>query len=76
MNNRLDLIIDALESCNEAAARPFDAEQVQEALVAARELKELEIVAWMWKDGTVTTDPDRADGTWTPLYALDLEVTK
>ena len=32
-------------------------------------------VAWMWKDGTVTTDPDRADGTWTKLYALD-EVTK
>ena len=27
-----------------------------------------EPVAWMWKDGTVTTDPDRADGTWTPLY--------
>lgn len=25
-------------------------------------------VAWMWKDGTVTADPDRADGTWTPLY--------
>jgi len=27
-----------------------------------------EPVAWIWKDGTVTTDPDRADGTWTPLY--------
>lgn len=27
-----------------------------------------EPVAWMWKDGTVTADPDRADGTWTPLY--------
>ena len=25
-------------------------------------------VAWMWKDGTITTDPDYADGTWTPLY--------
>ena len=30
--------------------------------------KQQEPVAWMWKDGTVTTDPDRADGTWTPLY--------
>jgi hypothetical protein len=29
---------------------------------------EKEPVAWIWKDGTVTTDPDRADGTWTPLY--------
>ena len=26
-------------------------------------------VAWMWKDGTLTADPDYADGTWTPLYA-------
>lgn len=25
-------------------------------------------VAWMWKDGTITSDPDRADGTWMPLY--------
>lgn len=29
---------------------------------------ESEPVAWMWADGTVTVDPDRADGTWTPLY--------
>jgi hypothetical protein len=29
---------------------------------------EQEPVAWIWKDGTVTVDPDRADGTWTPLY--------
>lgn len=27
-----------------------------------------EPVAWMWKDGTMTFDADRADGTWTPLY--------
>jgi hypothetical protein len=25
-------------------------------------------VAWMWNDGTITSDPDRADGTWSPLY--------
>ena len=29
---------------------------------------EQEPAAWVWKDGTVTTDPDRADGTWRPLY--------
>lgn len=27
-----------------------------------------EPVAWMWQDGTMTFDADRADGTWTPLY--------
>jgi hypothetical protein len=27
-----------------------------------------EPVAWMYKDGTTTADPNRADGTWTPLY--------
>jgi hypothetical protein len=27
-----------------------------------------EAVAWMWKDGTLTSDPDFADGTWTPLF--------
>ena len=31
--------------------------------------EEQEPVAWMWKDGTLTADPDYADGTWTPLYA-------
>jgi hypothetical protein len=30
---------------------------------------EPETVAWMWKDGTLTSDPDFADGTWTPLFA-------
>jgi hypothetical protein len=29
---------------------------------------EPEAVAWMWKDGTLTSDPDYADGTWTPLF--------
>jgi hypothetical protein len=28
----------------------------------------MEPVAWMWKDGTLTSDLDRVDGTWTPLY--------
>ena len=29
---------------------------------------EQEPAAWMWKDGSLTSDPDYADGTWTPLY--------
>ena len=35
---------------------------------ALAEQPQQEPVAWMWKDGTITSDPDRADGTWTPLY--------
>ena len=30
--------------------------------------REQEPVAWMWKDGSLTSDPDEADGTWTKLY--------
>ena len=40
---------------------------VRKAL-AEQPAQQQEPVAWMWKDGTVTTDPDRADGTWTPFY--------
>ena len=36
--------------------------------VSPQPAQQQEPVAWMWKDGTVTTDPDRADGTWAPLY--------
>ena len=41
--------------------------QIEDALRAAIEQAE-KPVAWMWSDGTTTSDPDRADGTWTPLY--------
>ena len=67
--NKIDLIIDALENCK--GLTQIDRAHLKKALAAARELKALQPVAWMWKDGTVTTDPDRADGTWTKLYALD-----
>jgi len=30
--------------------------------------KAAEPVAWMWKDGSLTSDPDEADGTWIKLY--------
>jgi hypothetical protein len=33
---------------------------------AIAEAEKQEPVAWMWKDGTMTFDADRADGTWTP----------
>ncbi len=36
--------------------------------LAIEQAEKQEPVAWMWKDGTLTIDPDRADGTWTPLY--------
>lgn len=36
---------------------------------AALAQPEQDAIAWMWKDGTITTDPDYADGTWTPLFA-------
>ena len=39
-----------------------------EALRQALAQPEQEPVAWMWKDGTLTNDQDRADGTWQPLY--------
>jgi hypothetical protein len=35
---------------------------------AIEQAEQAQPVAWMWKDGTITADPDRADGTWTPLY--------
>ena len=35
---------------------------------AIEQAEKQEPVAWMWKDGTMTFDADRADGTWTPLY--------
>ena len=37
---------------------------------AIAEAEKQEPVAWMWKDGTLTSDPDFADGTWTPLFVI------
>ena len=65
--NKIDLIIDALEKAKDGW-QCFD--EYDEALAAARELRAMEPVAWVYKDNTVTTDPDRADGKWTKLYAL------
>ena len=78
---RLDLIIDALGSCKETSwSMTFDAESVQEALAAARSLRELEPVAWYAQDNLETNDeieviwssemPTYAE-VWAPLYALE-----
>jgi len=68
--NKIDLIIDALDRVDTFDWNQRDNKIIKDALAAARELRGMKPVAWMWKDGTITTDPERADGTWTPLYAL------
>jgi hypothetical protein len=42
---------------------------------AIAEAEMQEPVAWMWKDGTLTSDPDFADGTWTPLFAAPVHAS-
>lgn len=66
--NKIDLIIDALESAYEDKAGWCD--KVDEALYAARELQALKPVAYMDSKGVLfnnTTHPHLN----TPLYALD-----
>jgi hypothetical protein len=42
---------------------------------AIAEAEKQEAVAWMWKDGTLTSDPDFADGTWTPLFTAPVHAS-
>jgi hypothetical protein len=78
--NKIDLIIDALELArNEIHDPTLWTDKVDEALAAARELRELKPVAWAAIDKEtnnwfVTTCFD-AQECEIPLYALD-EVTK
>lgn len=68
---KLDLIIAALESCDETAwSMKFDDDKVEEALAAARSLRELKPVAWVdWSmDGSQYSDTETSYGT--PLYTL------
>ena len=45
------------------------ASQLKEAEKKQTNDSEVEPVAWLWElTGEVTTDPDRADGMWQPLY--------
>ena len=43
-------------------------ERIHALRAAIEQANKQEPVAWMWSDGTTTSDPDRADGTWSPLY--------
>ena len=51
-----------------AAPHPMVFRAMDALRLAIEQAEKQEPVAWMWADGTITTDPDRADGTWTPLY--------
>lgn len=67
---RLDLIIDTLESCKETSwSMTFDAESVQEALAAARELRELEPVGFKQLHHDLISW-HQSDLYPVPLYAL------
>jgi hypothetical protein len=83
--NKIDLIIDALYKTkllmDAHGQYPHTLREVDEALAAARELRELKPVAWIkrpekvgYKSIKLTFDPPE-DNVSTPLYALE-EVTK
>ena len=77
--NKLDLIIDALEHCK--GLTQIDRMHLKKALAAARELRELKPVAWVYinEDGECEQIEYGSEGcddpAVQPLYALD-EVTK
>jgi len=73
--NKIDLIIDALESArNEIHDPTLWTDKVDKALAAARELQALKPVAYMDSKGILFNDTTHPHLN-TPLYALD-EVTK
>jgi hypothetical protein len=74
--NQLNLIINALQNCSKF--QPKNYIEIDKALAAARELRELKPVAWMLPEYGDVLSASEADGTGiynVPLYALD-EVTK
>ena len=79
--NKIDLIIDALESAhhtNDTGVMGLTKLRLDTALAAARELKALKPVAWMLPKYNDVISAYETDGTGIyniPLYALD-EVTK
>jgi hypothetical protein len=73
--NKIDLIIDALELAIKETQHPsLCIDKFDEALAAARELRELKPVAYMDSKGILFNDTTHPHLN-TPLYALD-EVTK
>jgi hypothetical protein len=76
--NRLDLIIENIEYAKLVTEQAHRDELLDEALAAARELKELQPVAWAAKSvwgGLEGLSFDKQPRFDTPLYTLD-EVTK
>lgn len=53
--------------------KPVPASDTSQERVDETAKREQEPVAWMWKDGSLTSDPDEADGTWTKLYTAPLK---
>jgi hypothetical protein len=77
----LDVLRNTAGHSNQSQARIDDAKhalvqalamerfsEVNQEIEEALKQPEQEPVAWMWKDGSLTSDPDEADGTWTKLY--------
>jgi hypothetical protein len=60
----------ALEACEAfLLSAGFESSDVYaEVCYAIEQAEKQEPVAWIYKDGTVTNDPDMADGTWQPLF--------
>jgi hypothetical protein len=77
--NRLDTIIDALENAVHNIAGDDTEEKCIEALAAARELRELQPVAWLSQGGEASRSAnyfkEMGFTNLIALYALD-EVTK
>ena len=68
----LKLALEALlHAYHEDEAHPKTLEAIT-AIKEALAQPEQEPVAWLWElTGEVTTDPDRADGMWQPLYTKE-----
>ena len=77
--NRIDLIIENIEYAKLVTEQAHKDELLEEALAAARSLRELKPVAWaapsIW-GGLEGLSFDKQPRFDIPLYALDLEVTK
>jgi hypothetical protein len=69
--NKIDIIIDVLEIAANEVESAYVASHIDEALIAARELKALKPVAWMYKGNFHDFDPSEwasPEFVVTPLY--------
>jgi hypothetical protein len=69
--NKIDIIIDVLEIAANEVESAYVASHIDEALTAARELKSLKPVAWMYKGNFHDFDPSEwasPEFAVTPLY--------